>query len=176
MRLSSKLSYTVWRWMSLQGSRWVLALWSAPGDNVCGWTPREPAVQAAPTQPSGSRFILRRAHSPVLRACFLQSSFHPKPRGGLGSAGRRQEQELRRNGRGKEAADGRSIRDSGKSNFLGLAKEVAGRGGGVTGQRTGRGSAPPRTKPGVETQHPHLGAFTLVSDLAPSPEPRKSSG
>ena len=113
---------------------------------------------------------------PVLRACFLQSSFHPKPRGGLGSAGRRQEQELRRNGRGEEAADGRSIRDSGKSNFLGLAKEVAGRGGGVTGQRTGRGSAPPRTKPGVETQHPHLGAFTLVSDLSPSPEPRKSSG
>lgn len=66
-----------------------------------------------------------------------------------------------------------SVQDSGKSR---APRKWPAQAAGSAGQQTGRGSVPPRTKREVETWHPHLGAGTRMSDLAPSPEPRKSSG
>lgn len=68
---------------------------------------------------------------------------------------------------------GRGVWDSGKSR---VPRKWPAEAAGLAGQRTGGGSAPPRTKREVETQHPHLGAGTGMSDLIPSPEPGKSSG
>lgn len=129
--------------MSFQGSWWVLTLWLAPGGGVCRWTPREPAVWAAPTalwlpfHPQRGSLAL-----PALRPCLLQVSFYPKPRGGPGSAGHLWDQELK-----GERQTWR--RGSGRARHLGLrqvqgAEEVAGRGGGVSRPADRRGFRTPQ--------------------------------
>ena len=111
---------------------------------------------------------------PALRpaSCKVPSTLSPEedsaPRAVCGTGSRRG-----RDRRGEEAAGRCSVQDSGKSR---APRKWPAEAAGLAGQRTGGGSAPPRTKREVETQHPHPGAGTCVSDLTPSSEPGKSSG